>query len=174
VANPVSVAELQASIVRDSRMKGLSPTRWVLREFCRQAPCLYVRDDRIGAKPRLNPDEVLSQIEKQMVHILSEHGGAMPVSKLMSICRRMGVNRRTRYLYLVHSPIFSKYCHGLYGLIGSGESLVNRAGNRSPREAAQQSQCEMRSSAVKEIRKILEPPECWSTSCSTKPLRTTT
>jgi hypothetical protein len=133
LANPISVSELQASIIRDGRMKGFSPPRRVLLEFCRQAPGLNVRNDRIGAKPKVNPDEVLSQIEKQMVRIFSGHGGAMPVSKLISICRRMGVNRRTRYLYLVHSPIFSKYGHGLYGLIGSGESLVNRAGHRSPR-----------------------------------------
>ena len=127
------MSELQASIIRDGRMKGFSPPRRVLLEFCRQAPGLNVRNNRIGAKPKVNPDEVLSQIEKQMVRIFSGHGGAMPVSKLISICRRMGVNRRTRYLYLVHSPIFSKYGHGLYGLIGSGESLVNRAGHRSPR-----------------------------------------
>jgi hypothetical protein len=143
VANPISASELQASIPRDDRMKGFSPPQRVLLEFCRQAPGLHVRDDKIGARPRVNPDEVLSQIEKQMVHILSVHGGAMPVSKFMSICRRMGLNRRTPYLYLVHSPIFSKYGHGLYGVIGSGESLVNRASHRSPRGAAQHSQCEM-------------------------------
>jgi hypothetical protein len=155
VANPISVSELQASIPRDDRMKGFSPPQRVLLEFCRQAPGLHVRDDKIGARPRVNPDEVLSRIEKQMVSILSEHAGPMPVSKLMSICRRMGVNRRTRYLYLVHSPIFSKYGHGLYGVIGSGESLVNRASQRSPRGAAQHSQCEMTPPAVKEVRKTL-------------------
>ena len=136
VANPISVSELQASIIREGRMKGFSLPRRVLLEFCRQAPGLNVRDDRIEAEPRANPDEVLSQIEKQMVSILAENGGPMPVSKLMSICGRMGVNRRTRYLYLVHSPIFSKYGHGMYGLIGSGKSLVNRAsrlGLRQPR-----------------------------------------
>jgi hypothetical protein len=159
VANPVSVLELQASIPRDDRMKGFSPPQQVLLEFCHQAPGLHVRDDKIGARPRVNPDEVLSRIEKQMVSILSEHGGPMPVSKFMSICCRGGVNRRTCYLYLVHSPIFSKYGHGFYGLIGSGENLVNRASHRSPRGAAQYSQCEMTSSAVKKIRKTLEAPE---------------
>jgi len=159
VANPIGVSELQASIIRDSRMKGFSPPRRVLLEFCRQAPGLHARDDKIIAKPRVKPDEVLSQIEKQMVSILSEHGGAITVSKLMSICRRKGVNRRTRYLYLVHSPIFSKYGHGFYGLTGSGENLVNRASHRITRGAAQQSQCEMTPSAVKEIRTTLEAPE---------------
>jgi hypothetical protein len=49
-------------------MKGFSPPIEVLLEFCRQAPGLHVRGNAIVEKSRVNRDEVLSQIEKQIVH----------------------------------------------------------------------------------------------------------
>ena len=72
VVSPVRASDLLAGIARSARMKGFSPPIEVLLEFCRQAPGLHVRDNAIVAKFRVNPDEVLSQIEKQIVHTLSQ------------------------------------------------------------------------------------------------------
>ena len=125
LVNPIRVSELRAGIFRGNRKKVFSPPRVVLLEFCRQAPGLEVRDDTIETKPGVNPDQVLSQIEKQMVHILYEHGGIMTVSELKSVFLRFRLNKTTCYLYLLRSPIFLKYGSHLYGVIGSGENLVN-------------------------------------------------
>jgi len=121
VANPINISELWAGIGRDYRMKGVSPPKRVLLEFCRQAPGMRVNDETVKAEPRVNSDDVLSQIERDIVHLLSERGGTITPSELKSVCLGMGVNRETFYHNLVSSPIISRYADGLYGLIGSVE-----------------------------------------------------
>ena len=125
VVNPIRASDLQVGIARSVRMKGFSPPIGVLLEFCRQAPGLHVCDDKIVAEPRVNPDDVLSLIERQIVHTLSQNGGTMTVSELKSFCLRMGLNQATGHFYLVRSPYISKYGHNRYGLIASGENPVN-------------------------------------------------
>jgi hypothetical protein len=124
VVNPIRASDLQAGIARSVRMKGFSPPIEVLLEFCRQTPGLHVRDEVVVAKSRINPDEVLSQIEKQIVHTLAKNGRTVTVSEFRSLCLRMGLNQTTCYLYLVHSPFISKYGHNRYGLIRSGEEIL--------------------------------------------------
>jgi Sigma-70, region 4 len=119
VANPINISELRAGIARHYRMKGLSPPKRVLLEFCRQAPGLRVNGEAVKAEPPVSSDDVLSQIEKDTVHILSEHGGTMATSEFKSVCAGMGVNRSTFYQNLLNSPIISRFAGGLYGLIGS-------------------------------------------------------
>jgi hypothetical protein len=121
VANPIDISELRAGIGRDYRMRGVLPPKRVLLEFCRQAPGLRVNDETVKAEPAVNSDDVLSQVEKDIVRILCEHGGTMTTSELTSVCLDMGVNRETFYYNLVSSPIISRCAEGLYGLIGSGE-----------------------------------------------------
>ena len=121
IANPVNISELRAGIARDCRMKGVSPPKRVLLEFCRQAPGLRVNHETVKAEPEVSSGDVLSQVERDIVHILSEHGGTMATSEFTSVCLGMGVNRQTFYHNLVNSPIISRYAGGLYGLIGSGE-----------------------------------------------------
>jgi Sigma-70, region 4 len=123
VANPIRLAELEAAIVRETRMKGFSPPRSVLLEFCRQAPGLRVCGDTIEARPRISPAEVLSPVEDQMARILSEHSGTMAVSEFLSICLRKGMNPTTCYQYLVRSPIFSKQAYQVCGLVRSEGDL---------------------------------------------------
>lgn len=94
-------------------MKGFSPPERVLLEFCRQAPGLRAYDETVKAEAGVNQGDVLAQIERDAVHILSEHGGTMPKSEFMSVCLGMGVNRQTFYHCLVNSPIISRYARGL-------------------------------------------------------------
>ena len=103
-------------------MKGFSPPKRVLLEFCRQAPGLQVNDETVHAEPGVHSDDVLGQTEIDIVHMLSEHGGTMATSEFKSACLGMGVNRSTFYQNLVRSPIISRYGDHLYGLIGSGEA----------------------------------------------------
>jgi hypothetical protein len=121
-----------SGIVRSPRMKGFSPPFEVLLEFCRQAPGLHVRDNAIEANPIVNPNEVLSHIERQIVHTLSQNGGTLIPPELKSACLSMGLNQTTCYLYLVHSPFILKYRHNRYGLIGSDENPVNGPLSRNP------------------------------------------
>jgi hypothetical protein len=121
IANPIKISELRAGIARDYRMKGVSIPKRVLLEFCRQAPGLRVNDKVVKAEPAVNSDDVLSQVERDIVHILAEHDGTMATAEFKSVCLGMGVNRQTYYQNLVSSPIISRYAGGLYGLIGSFE-----------------------------------------------------
>jgi Sigma-70, region 4 len=121
VANPINISELWARIGRDPRMRRFSPPRRVLLEFCRQAPGLRVNGETVLAEPEINSDDVLTQTEKDIVRILSEHGGMIATSEFKSVCFRMRVNSRTFYLNLVRSPIISTYGGHVYGLVGSGE-----------------------------------------------------
>jgi hypothetical protein len=121
IANPINISELRAGIARDYRMNGVLLPKRVLLEFCRQAPGLRVNNEAVKAEPVVNSDDVLSQVEKDIVHILSEHGGTVATSEFKSVCLGMGVHRRTFYQNLVSSPIISRYSGGRYGLIGSGE-----------------------------------------------------
>jgi hypothetical protein len=132
IANPVNISELRAGIARDYRMKGFSPPTKVLLEFCGQAPGLRVNEETIQAEPVVNPGDVLSQVERDIVHILSEHGGTMATSEFKSVCVGIGMNRSTFYQNLVSSPIISRYAEGLYGLIGSGERSVPKGSSFIP------------------------------------------
>ena len=120
IANPINISELWAGIGRDPRMKRFSPPQKVLLEFCRQAPGLRVTDETVQAEPGINADDVLTQTEKNIVRILSEHGGIIATSEFKSVCLDMRVNGKTFYLNLVRSPIISTYGGHLYGLIGTG------------------------------------------------------
>jgi len=102
-------------------MRGFSLPQRVLLEFCRQAPGLRVNDETVQAEPGVNSDEVLAQTEKEIVRMLSEHGGIITASEFKSVCLGMGVNTKTFYLNLVRSPIISTYGGHLYGLIGAGD-----------------------------------------------------
>jgi hypothetical protein len=128
VVNPIRASDLRAGIFRSVRMKGFSPPIEVFLEFCRQAPGLRVDNDTIVAEPSINPDEVLSQIEKEIVDTLYRNGGLLTASELKSACLHMGLNQTTCYLYLVHSPFISKFAHNRYGLIRSDENLLNGLG----------------------------------------------
>jgi hypothetical protein len=121
IANPINISELPAGIGRDYRMEGVSLPKRVLLEFCQQAPGLRVSDEAVKAEPAVNPDDALSRVEKDVVHILSEHGGTIATSEFKSVCLGMGVNRQTFYHCLVNSPIISWRADGRYGLIGSSE-----------------------------------------------------
>ena len=121
IANPINISELGAGVARDYRMNGVLLPKRVLLEFCRQAPGLRVNYEAVKAEPAVNSDDVLSQVEKDIVHILSEHGGTVATSEFKSVCLGMGVHRRTFYQNLVSSPIISRYSGGRYALVGSGE-----------------------------------------------------
>jgi hypothetical protein len=121
VANPINISELRAGIGRDYRMRGFSPPKRVLLEFCRQATGLCVNDETVKAAPVINADDVLTQTERDIIRILSEHGGSLATSEFTSVCLGMGVNRRTFYHNLVSSPIIARHAGGMYGLIGSGD-----------------------------------------------------
>jgi hypothetical protein len=92
VVNQIHASGLMVGIVRPPRMKGFSPIE-VLLEFCRQAPGLHVCGETIMAKAKVNPDEVLSHIERQIVHTLSQNCGSLTVSEFNSVCLRMGLNQ---------------------------------------------------------------------------------
>jgi hypothetical protein len=130
IANPICVSKLKAGIARDHTMKSFSAPQRVLLEFCRQAPGLHVYDNIIDAKPEINSDDVLSQTERDIVRMLSEHGRTLALSEFKSICLEMGVNHKTFYHYLVYSPIISKDAQGLYGLIGLARNLGGNYGHR--------------------------------------------
>ena len=108
-------------------MRGFSPPQRVRLEFCRQAPGLRVNDETVEAEPGISTDDVLAQVEKDVVQMLSEHGGIITTSEFKSVCLSMGVNGRTFYLSLVRSPIISQYGPHLYGLIGSSCTSGPRA-----------------------------------------------
>jgi hypothetical protein len=138
IANPIGISELRAGIGRDYRMKVFSPPKRVLLEFCRQAPGLYVNDETVSAEPAVNSDDVLSPVERDIVHILSEHGGAMATSEFKSVCLGTGVHGRTFYQNLMSSPIISRHAGGRYGLIGSGERF-GRGARRSDASSSRES-----------------------------------
>jgi hypothetical protein len=138
IANPIDISELLAGIGRDYRMKVFSPPKRVLLEFCRQAPGLYVNDETVSAEPAVNSDDVLSPVERDIVHILSEHGGAMATSEFKSVCLGTGVHGRTFYQNLMSSPIISRHAGGRYGLIGSGERF-GRGARRSDASSSRES-----------------------------------
>jgi hypothetical protein len=119
VANPINISELWAGIGRDFPMKWFSAPERVLLEFCRQAPGLRVTDKTVKADPVINSNDVLSRTEREIVHMLSEHGGSMTVSELTSVCLDMGMNRQTFYRTVESSPIISRYAHSSYRLISA-------------------------------------------------------
>jgi hypothetical protein len=125
VTNPICVCRLRAGIARGHRMRGFSPPRGVLLEFCRQAPALRVRRNIIKAEPRINAAQVLSPIERNIVRILAKHGGALTWSEFKT-CLETGVNQETFYYNLLKSPIVSKYGRGLFRLIGQERSGKGR------------------------------------------------
>ena len=121
VANPIHIGELWAGIRRDPALKGLSVPKRVLLEFCRQSPQLQVNHEVVKARHVIDPEDVLTDTERAIVQLLSEHGGTMTTSELMSACLGMGINRQTFYRNVENSPLISRRAGCLYRLIGSGQ-----------------------------------------------------
>jgi len=121
IAKLIHISNLRLAIGRDYRMKEFSAPEGVLLEFCRQEPGLRVHNKTVNAETAVTSDDVLSQSETDMVHVLSEHGGIMATLEFKSICLGMGMNRQTFYRGLESSPIIVKHAGGLCGLIGSDD-----------------------------------------------------
>jgi hypothetical protein len=116
VANPVRASALRVGILRDRRMRGVSVPGNVLLHLCRQVPGLHVRGDAVRAERKLEPEDVLDEIERTIAYILLENDGIMKRSRLQSICFASGMKRATFFHNLLYSPIISKYARGIYGL----------------------------------------------------------
>ncbi len=123
VANPMCVAEFRAAVTRDSRLHDYSPPPAVLQELCRQLPGLRASAEYIEADPRIQPREVLGELEAAIVDILAEQGGTMRRAELAAECRKRGLNRSSFYSALTHSPVIAFYPGGLLGLVGVSPAL---------------------------------------------------
>ena len=119
VANPIRFPELYAGVARESRLRSDSPAPAVLQELCRQIPGVRVAGEYIEAVPRIDPHQILGELEEAIVDVLVEHGGMMRRADLAAVCLQRGLNRSSFYSALTHSPVTAPCPGGLLGLIGT-------------------------------------------------------
>ena len=120
VANPARFADLCAGIAREYQQQSYAPPAAVLRELCRQIPGLRVEGEQVTADPRIDPREVLGELEQAIVDVLGEHGGSLRRTELAAICLGKGLNRSSFYSALSHSPVIATWPGGLLAVIGKG------------------------------------------------------
>lgn len=116
VANPLALAELRAGL---GRMGSPVAPESALLEFCRQIDGLSVRGDMIYADPGIESAAVLNKTEREIFQLLSENGGCMSNSELISQSCVLGIKRPTFYQCVSYSPIVARYEGSNYRLIGS-------------------------------------------------------
>jgi hypothetical protein len=119
VADPIPLAALMKAVRRNYRTQGFGAPRSVLEKFCSQTDGLQVDNELVRAIPRIDPDAVLTPVEKAIVGILAANGGVMTRASLVSACQRRGLNRVTVGQNLLYSPILMKHVSGVYGLVGT-------------------------------------------------------
>jgi hypothetical protein len=116
VANPLALGELRAGL---GRMGSPVAPASALLEFCRQIEGLSVRGDMIYADPGIESAAVLNKTEREILQLLSENGGCMSNSELISQSCVLGIKRPTFYQCVSYSPIVARYDGSNYRLIGS-------------------------------------------------------
>jgi hypothetical protein len=87
VANPIRFSELYTGVDREYRLQRDAPPPAVLQELCRQIPGLKVSGECVEAHPKIDPHEVLGQLEQAIVDVLLEHGGLMRRADLAAVSR---------------------------------------------------------------------------------------
>jgi len=98
---------------------GFAPPRRVILELCRRIPAYYVEGNEIIVDPPLNTEDILGETEITMFKVLKQYGPVLTSSKFEELCLSYGMNKRTFYMYLTHSPIITKYAYSVYGLRGT-------------------------------------------------------
>lgn len=130
VSNQIEVSELRSGISRHHRMKGLSPPKRVILEFCQQSGLANIEDSKIVSKTEINFEEELSDIEQFLTLILKENDGIILRVDLEKGAVDLGINLSSFYVYLGYSPIIVRHAMGVYGLrgatipVGKVESLM--------------------------------------------------
>lgn len=100
-------------------MHGYSPPRRVLLEFCRKLSFCKVDGEIINTDSKLDWEQALDGVEWMMAAILNEYGPVMSRKHFQEKCLEYNINENTFFIYLIYSPIITKYAIGVYGLRGA-------------------------------------------------------
>jgi DNA-directed RNA polymerase alpha subunit len=119
VSSNLDISELRSGVRRHHRMEGYAPPSNILLELCRNLRFCTVEGNSINVKSELNWENVLDGVELKMAKILNEHSSIMSREDLQEQCLNAGINENTFYIYLMYSPIITKYTVGVYGLRGT-------------------------------------------------------
>jgi hypothetical protein len=106
----------------------------VLLEVCRQLPWYRVDGSVIAATPPQSVDEVLSDSERMIFKIFKQHGPVLQRAEFEELCLEAGMNRHSFWIYLIYSPVITRYASGVYGLRGADvpAGLVERLIRKRP------------------------------------------
>ena len=119
VCRRVHIAELRAGLARYHRLRGFSPPRRVLLEFCRQNDCFAVDGEMVTRRGVPDWQEVLRGSERKLVELLRGHGPALGRAQLEELALSSGVSPPAFSMLLSSSPVISRLALGVYALVGA-------------------------------------------------------
>ncbi len=105
--------------MRFNRLKGFSPPRQILREFCYVFPFCRVQGDYISASTPIDIADTLGETERCFYDVFCDHGPVMNSSALRAECTERGMNANTVGQYIIYSPIICRLARETYALVGA-------------------------------------------------------
>lgn len=118
VAGALPFETLREGLLRHHRTQNTILPRKILIGLCRAAG-FQVHDDLVSPSERIEPSEILGEIETTMVDVLKSHGGIMHGSDLESECLKRGINRHSFWVYVTYSPVLERIAPSVYAFRGA-------------------------------------------------------
>jgi len=120
VAETLTLGELRSALARHHRSHGFAPPRRILRSLLESTPGHKLTGESVTFENTPSAADILGEVEHAIVSVLQESAsGVMPRDELEAKCLARGINRSTFYVYLMYSPLITRFARGVYGLVGS-------------------------------------------------------
>ena len=118
VAGSLPLETLREGLLRHYRTQSTILPRKILIGLCRAAG-FQVYDGLVSTSERIEPSEVLGEIETTMVDVLKSHGGVVHGTDLEGECLEQGINRHSFWVYATYSPVLERIAPSVYAFRGA-------------------------------------------------------
>lgn len=97
---------------------GVSLPREVLGALCETLEWICLDASVISATVPLDPDRILSPLERALVAIFRESGPVLSFTRAVRLAEEVGINQTSAAIYLGKTPVLKSLARGLYALRG--------------------------------------------------------
>lgn len=121
VTDQLEVTQIREGLQRSYRQRSLRlvPSKEAILEVCKLLPNFYVDGTLVGVYEKFNQNEVLSEIERSFLKVLSKsEDGVLTRNDVLDRVQELGISDVSGSGYLSWSPILEQVAVNLWGIRG--------------------------------------------------------